>query len=113
MSRKRNKGRAASPTRKGWGWALASLAVLAMLMGGVAVVQMGGDEEIAPRLPRGGETNPVLSPQYFHGAARMAYANAQQYPEVMDAVYCYCQCDRPPFLHKSLKTCFATTHGAG
>ncbi len=63
---------------------------------------------------KGGERRPVLNPlQFGHRDTRRAYMAAQKYPEVMDALYCYCHCDQPPFLHNSLLSCFATPHGAG
>lgn len=58
----------------------------------------------------GGETRPLLSPSMFTGRAQAAYAAANNYPEVMDQVYCYCQCDNPPFNHKSLLSCFTDRH---
>ena len=61
----------------------------------------------------GGETRPVLNAAMFvSGRASLAYAVAKKYPEVMDQVYCYCKCDRPPFNHKSLLSCFTDSHGA-
>jgi hypothetical protein len=62
---------------------------------------------------QGGESRPVLDPAMFTGYTRMAYAAAAQYPEVLDEVYCYCECDNPPFNHKSLLSCFTERHGAG
>ena len=62
---------------------------------------------------KGGETRPVLSPSFFVGMASEAYAAARQYPEVMDQVFCYCKCDEPPTLHKSLLSCFTDRHGEG
>jgi hypothetical protein len=38
---------------------------------------------------------------------------AARHPDVLDQLYCYCHCDRPPFLHKSLLSCFTDRHGAG
>ena len=62
---------------------------------------------------QGGETRPVLDASQFQGYARAAYAAAARYPEVLDQVYCYCECDRPPTYHKSLLSCFTDRHGAG
>ena len=42
-----------------------------------------------------------------------AYAAARENPEVLDQVYCYCNCSEPPFYHKSLLSCFTGNHGAG
>jgi hypothetical protein len=62
---------------------------------------------------QGGETRPVLDPFLFSGRARLAYAAAEKYPEVMDQVFCYCGCDASPFYHKSLLSCYVDKHGAG
>jgi hypothetical protein len=62
---------------------------------------------------KGKETREVLNPAMFTGQTRMAYAEAQKYPEVLNEVYCYCFCDEPPFNHKTLLSCFVTKHGAG
>ena len=62
----------------------------------------------------GGETRPVLDPLRFsQRGARQAYLAAQRHPQVLDRVYCYCFCDRPPANHKSLLSCFTDLHGAG
>jgi len=62
---------------------------------------------------KGGETRHVVDPSIFTGLTRAAYAAAQKYPEVLDQVYCYCDCSEPPFYHKSLLSCFTENHGAG
>ena len=63
---------------------------------------------------QGGERKPVLDPlQFPDRGARLAYLAAQRQPEVLDQVHCYCNCDRPPFFHKSLLSCFTDRHGAG
>lgn len=62
---------------------------------------------------KGGETRPVMDPSMFTGLTRAAYAAARENPEVLDQVYCYCDCSEPPFYHKSLLSCFTGNHGAG
>jgi hypothetical protein len=63
---------------------------------------------------QGGEQRPVLNPQGFADPrVQFSYALAQQHPQVLDQLFCYCHCDKAPFNHKSLLSCFATTHGAG
>jgi hypothetical protein len=62
---------------------------------------------------KGGETRPVLNPLLFTDRVREAYTAAKKYPKVIDQVYCYCNCDNPPFNHKSLLSCFVEDHGAG
>ncbi len=63
---------------------------------------------------QGGEHKPVLDALQFPDRnARQAYLAAQRHPELLDQVHCYCGCDRPPFFHKSLLSCFTDLHGAG
>ncbi len=92
-----------------WALAAAGLVIAASL----ALFALGPDEANVPRLPTGGETGAILDPLLFRGAAQVAYTVARNDPELMDRIYCFCECSRPPLLHKSLRTCFATRHGAG
>ena len=57
------------------------------------------------------EMNPILSSQRFFGVASRAYKAAADIPDVMDSLYCYCNCMIHSG-HKSLKTCFTNEHGA-
>jgi hypothetical protein len=62
---------------------------------------------------KGGETKAVLDPMQFRGPGAMtAYVAAQNHRGVLDEVYCYCQCDRPPSFHRSLLSCFTDAHGS-
>lgn len=61
----------------------------------------------------GKETRPVLDPSQFTGQVREAYAAAKKYPEILNEVFCYCFCERPPFNHKTLLSCFTDKHAAG
>jgi Protein of unknown function with PCYCGC motif len=58
------------------------------------------------------EKKPVLSPALFVGQTANAYRIAQEIPDVLDQLYCYCECDRH-LGHKSLLSCFTDDHGAG
>lgn len=62
---------------------------------------------------KGGETRRVLNPFQF-GSRRvaLAYLAAQNHPGVMNQIFCYCNCNRPPFNHKSLLSCFTDRHGS-
>jgi hypothetical protein len=57
------------------------------------------------------ETRATLSPTLFSGEIARAYQTAQEIPEVLDAMYCYCRCQEN-FGHKSLLTCYVDTHSA-
>lgn len=60
---------------------------------------------------RGWETRVTLSPSYFVGPAKESYRIAQEIPEVIDGIYCYCHCKKN-FNHKSLLTCHVDQHSA-
>ncbi|MDH3672958.1 MAG: PCYCGC domain-containing protein [Gammaproteobacteria bacterium] len=53
----------------------------------------------------------VLDGQHFAGPAGRAYRAAAEIPDVLDHLYCYCECE-PAIGHKSLKSCFVDLHGA-
>ena len=58
---------------------------------------------------RGSETSPTLSPVLFIGEVARAYKIAQENRELLDSIYCYCNCKKS-FGHKSLLTCFVDRH---
>jgi hypothetical protein len=63
---------------------------------------------------RRGETRPTLSPTLFSDPfIADTYQIAKDIPEVLDSLYCYCYCDRDPFRHVSLLSCFVDKHAAG
>ncbi len=64
-----------------------------------------------PSQLRGGETKPVLSPALFMGRTARAYAVAKEIPEVLDSMYCYCNC-KIHSGHKSLLSCYTGDHAA-
>jgi hypothetical protein len=45
-------------------------------------------------------------------AARL-YDMAREIPEVLDGLYCHCDCDGPPMNHRSLLSCFESDQAAG
>ncbi|RMG70902.1 MAG: hypothetical protein D6710_06665 [Nitrospirae bacterium] len=90
---------------------------IVLLAAALFIVFSGNDKPVEAKKTsfniQGGETRPVLDPAQFSGMTRAAYAAAKRYPQVLDQVRCYCNCDEPPFYHKSLLSCFVETHGAG
>jgi len=63
---------------------------------------------------RRGEMRPTLPPSMFSDPLiAEAYQLAKDIPHVLDSLICYCLCDRPPFNHKSLLSCYVDEHGAG
>jgi len=55
----------------------------------------------------------VLAPSTYAGYDQIvrAYEAAQQVPQVLDGLFCHCQC-RENFNHRSLLSCFQSEHGA-
>lgn len=60
---------------------------------------------------RGGEMRETLSPERYTGETARAYAAAKEIPEIIDSLYCYCDCKKH-FNHKSLLTCYVDEHAA-
>lgn len=60
---------------------------------------------------RGGETRATMSPIEFTGETARAYQIAKEIPEVLDSMYCYCECEKH-FGHKSLLSCYVDDHAA-
>ncbi|HAG51966.1 MAG: hypothetical protein A2X87_06140 [Deltaproteobacteria bacterium GWC2_42_51] len=61
--------------------------------------------------PIGGEKRPLLSPELFHGKTAYTYYIANEIPEVLDNIYCYCHCQKHSG-HKSLLSCYTDKHAA-
>ena len=92
---------------------IGTLLVAGMLaLGASAYLGLIPGTEPQPHGVVGGETRPVLPLTAVPIEASAAYAAAAKYPQAMDQVFCYCLCDRWPFHHKSLLSCFTETHGA-
>ena len=54
----------------------------------------------------------TLDPGQFQGDTKQAYIVAQQHPELLAQMHCYCGCEQHEG-HKSLLDCFRDRHGAG
>jgi hypothetical protein len=57
------------------------------------------------------ETKNTLSPDLFVGKTASAYLIAQEIPDALDHLYCYCYCDKS-IGHLTLLSCFTDTHAA-
>src|SRR3972149_3655108 len=57
------------------------------------------------------ETRPTLDPARFVGKARTAHQVAREVPDILDQLYCYCECDKH-MGHKSLLSCYTDGHAA-
>ena len=63
---------------------------------------------------RKGETRETLSPTLFSDPfVASMYQAAKDMPQVFDSVKCYCFCEREPFKHVSLLSCFVDRHAEG
>jgi hypothetical protein len=54
----------------------------------------------------------TLDPNIFTGEVHQAYLVAQQHPDLLAQLDCYCGCEQHEG-HKNLLDCFRTNHGAG
>ncbi len=57
------------------------------------------------------ETRPTLDPARFVGKAALTHQIAREIPDVLDQLYCYCECDKHAG-HKSLLSCYTDGHAA-
>ncbi len=94
-------------------WIVAGVVLVLAILAVSGKMSFGGKEKGRSFLITEKETKPVLDPSLFTGMTRAAYAAAERYPDAMNEVFCYCYCDKPPFNHKSLLSCFTDRHGAG
>ncbi len=57
------------------------------------------------------EAKPTLAPALFVGKTERAYRIAHDMPDVIDQLYCYCECDKHSG-HLSLLSCYTDNHAA-
>jgi len=92
-------------------WIIAGVAVLALVL--LVAVPRRGTASIHPD-PRPGITADSVVPQamvmHTPGAAE-AYAVARQIPQILDGLYCHCDCSKH-MGHRSLLTCYTGDHAA-
>ncbi|VAV85305.1 hypothetical protein MNBD_DELTA01-1220 [hydrothermal vent metagenome] len=86
------------------------IVVLSLFLTALVFVLVACGGSVDPASLKGGETRQTLAPQYFTGSTAKAYVAAREIPEVLDSLHCYCECKKHHG-HKSLLTCFVTTHG--
>ena len=92
-------------------WIVAGLAVVAL---GVVLVGPRRARAAGHPEPRPGVTaERVLAPALVPNTpgALEAYEAARRVPQVLDGLYCHCNCSKS-FGHRSLLTCFESEHGA-
>ena len=66
------------------------------------------------------ERAPILDPKRFADTSKYepevkpAYEVARKYPQTLDRLHCFCECQESmTHRHKTLLTCFTTDHAAG
>jgi hypothetical protein len=100
--------------------ALSVIVVIAVVVA-VAMQRKGPAEKISNSVSavddqslRKGETRETLSPSLFADPfVASMYQAAKDIPQVFDSVKCYCFCEREPFKHVSLLSCFVDRHAEG
>jgi len=86
---------------------IAGVIVAALLgLAGVAVYQMRASADSAAA-----SNSFTLNPELFQGETRAAYLTAQQHPELLAQLDCYCGCEQHEG-HKNLLDCYRTNHAA-
>jgi hypothetical protein len=61
--------------------------------------------------PKGSQPRLTLDPNQFVGPVKEAYKFAEQHPEILVELHCYCGCDKAEG-HQNLLDCYRSTHGA-
>jgi len=85
---------------------IAGLIVVALLgLAGVTVYQMRASAD-APS-----SNSLTLDPELFQGDTRAAYQAAQQHPDLLAQLDCYCGCEQHEG-HRNLLDCFRSNHAA-
>ena len=58
--------------------------------------------------------DPAKFAKGYDAEVQKGYAIARKYPATLDRLHCFCECaESPMFQHKTLLTCFVSTHAAG
>ncbi|MBI2216924.1 MAG: hypothetical protein HYU51_06460 [Candidatus Rokubacteria bacterium] len=123
MTRQRAAGRTPRQRRAPYIWGAVFIVAVA-IGGGIAIAwrtdppapaeTAGSRIANASMVPAGyvrRETRPTLDPARFVGKAAVTHQIARDIPDVLDHLYCYCQCDKSVG-HKSLLSCYTDGHAA-
>lgn len=108
--------RAKLPRTRRLGLRFATVLVTSALIVGAWVYANNSSRSANPQPQHGSayvrrETKVPLSPALFVGKTETAYRVAQQIPDTIDQLYCYCECDKHSG-HRSLLSCFTDNHAA-
>lgn len=107
---KRTKKAAATKKTPAIKYVVVALAVVVLLLG---VVNARAANAHHPTPRAGLSAADVESAELYAGYPRVkeVYEMAAQIPDVLDGIYCYCDCSKHSG-HRSLLTCFQDDHGA-
>lgn len=116
MSKKERSDKKEKPAKafvkRRWGvWKLIAAALATSLVIALFWIFAGSEPWGLPATPR----NPrpaTLSPLLFTGEAAKAYRIAQEVPELLEQMPCYCGCYVNPG-HRNNLDCYTDRHGAG
>ena len=86
---------------------VAGIIVIGLLgLAGLAIYQMRASADAAAS-----SNSLTLNPELFQGETRAAYLAAQQHPDLLAQLDCYCGCEQHEG-HKNLLDCFRSNHAA-
>lgn len=108
MSRRRRRHPQPSPAVR---YTVIGMGVVVLLLG-LATTRKANAHHPASR---NGVTSSAVAPSARYAAVpaiAAVYDMAAQIPEVLDGLYCHCDCSKHSG-HRSLLTCFGDDHGAG
>ncbi len=116
MGKKTKVNKAAKVPGKKSGVRLAGISVALALIVAAWVYTNNSSRSSSPQPTDGSayvrrETKPTLSPALFVGQTEKAYQIAQEMPDLIDSLYCYCECDKHSG-HRSLLSCYTDNHAA-
>lgn len=118
MGKKRNESKPKKQPGMKSRFGVASLIIaLAILFFVGAWVYRTGPSRFSPGEPKASgdyvkrETKIPLTPALFVGKTATAYQVAQEIPDILDQLYCYCECDKH-MGHLTLLSCFVDSHAA-
>jgi hypothetical protein len=113
------KGKKAGKGRNTKTLIIGALSAIAVILVVVVAFQMKGTSGktsysvsgVVDQSLRKGETRKTLSPANFaYPLVARRYQAAKDIPHVFDSLKCYCNCERAPFYHVSLLSCFVDRH---
>jgi hypothetical protein len=118
MRKKRtgNKGKKQASRKRGFGVRNLVIALAIVSVIGAWVYTKGasrssnGEPKVSGAYIRR-ETKMPLMPALFVGKTATAYQVAQEIPDVLDQLYCYCECDKH-MGHLTLLSCFVDSHAS-